>query len=601
MAKYNDLSVPVPAENRVINHKTGEVFHVVEKVYIPDRKYNSDRRSVIGYVNSPDETTMTPNANYARYYPEEFRMAAQDILPPVRIRVGAYLMTLAIGQQWGLYDALVQSFGPESANRLMDAAMGCALTGGDPSDADSVMEDQLRFGERPGPEDHEPEPVSREAAAAFLDAWLKACRKRGTDRVWICLENAGREKGRCCLYAADARDGTPVSYVLAPDEQTALGEMLDGLRLHGITAEGILADRQACDEADYRFLTESGLRFAALLPEDSPGFAQMYEMYGARLRQHSVYRAAPYTYAASGLSRAFAGEDEGCVTLIYDSKAGFERAERLNEDVEREAARLNAEAESCPEPDAALTSFLCCITADDTVRYEADHEALDAAKAAEGYSAAAGSRDLSAREIVTLMHLRDRMEEMTPWPDFRSQEEEESRVLASFAARVVKTRFSRLCETLGYDPVRMSREMIQLSLVRYEGYRYEALHHVSGSQIRLMNEVGFDASDLSLIVDQETGRARSGAPGLMQSLPLRDLFPADSEEAPPCGEKAPEEPPAPRKRGRPKGVPNRPKEVLEAERARRASMPKRGPGRPRGSKNRKKEPDGRPETESTAP
>ena len=44
-------------------------------------------------------------------------------------------------------------------------------------------------------------------------------------------------------------------------------------------------------------------------------------------------------------------------------------------------------------------------------------------------------------------------------------------------------------------------------------------------------------------------------------------------------------------RGRPKGVKNRPKEVIQAEREQKSMMPKRGRGRPVGSKNRVKEPE----------
>ncbi len=654
MAIYRNIIVPVPATNRVINHKKGLVFHVREKVYQSDLQYNKDKRCLIGYLNGTDETTMNPNANYAWYYPEEFRNASKNKLAPVIKRVGIYTIMLAICQQWGVYQALVEATGPENANNLMDYAMYCLLSKSNVmKDYEVLMKDQLLFGDQLYSDSSMGSFFQRDVTAShieeFRSRWAGACKKRGVKHVWLCIDgsnndcrgkkidyaeeghNKSHKKCNCYsyMYAVDARDGMPITYRLYRGgriDSKELNEIVGVLHGYGVEVEGIVLDRGFCTIECFRLILDAHYKYIIKLKENTGGYRLMYEKYGELLKHDSSTWVAPHTYAITGKGRVFKKYDEeSYITLMYDSENGRERADYLNEEIEKEAKRLNEEAVAGgnPVPNSKYRRFFIKVPVGNTILFDIDYASLDQEKASKGYSAIACSHNLTSKEIAVLYGKRDASEKQ--YMIMKSQlgfhtgrahttEGIEARHLACFVAQIVKTKLSGICHSLKYEPTTAFKELSFLCIQRNPDNEYEYFYNASDKQLALMNAVGLDQKDMKTVAEEESRRANGKVFNQTKKLPLREIFRMDEQESPlpitsePAkkkeadaslekpkkeadADKPMKEAPMtlmPKKRGRKPGTKNRPKEIIEAEKAAKAAVPKRGPGRPKGSKNKPK-------------
>ena len=654
MAVYRNISVPVPKENVVINHETGTVYYIREKVYLPEVRYNRDKRCIIGYMNSTDESTMNPNSNYATYYSEAFMIASKNKLAPVIKRVGMYTMTLAISQQWGIYPALVEAAGPDNANNLMDYAMYCSLSKRNVmKDYEVMMKEQLLFGDKLYSDSSLgsffKEKVTASHIEDFKAKWVESCIKRGVKRVWVCIDgsnndcrgkkiqyaeegkNKSHKKCNCYsyMYAVDAEDGTPVTYRLYRGgrvDNKELNEIIGFLHKYGIDVEGVILDRGFCTLDCFRLILEAKYKYIIKLKENTNGYRVMYEDFGDILKHDSSQWVAPHTYAITAKTRVFKKYDtESYVTLIYDSENGQERADYLNNEVEKEVARLNDEAIKGRKavPNSKYRRFLTKVPIGDTTLYDIDHTLLDQAKAAKGYSAIACSHNLTFKEVAILYGKRDVSEKqymiMKSQLGFHSgrahtTEGLEARHLSCFVAQIVKTKFAIICNKLSYEPTVAFKELSFLCIQRTPENEYDYFNNASEKQLELLNAVGFDQKDMKDVAEEESRRANKRVFNQVKKLKLREMFKEEGQdsdtETPPKSDgeekgKQPsadskkkikstptvqqDNPCAPRKRGRKPGTKNRPKEVIEAEKAAKAAAPKRPRGRPKGSPNKPKE------------
>ncbi len=76
-----DLSVKVAIlENSIIskNTKASYVYFCLKKPYIKNKKYNSDKRVMIGKVDPSDHTSIFSNENFKKLFPNEYESIKTD-------------------------------------------------------------------------------------------------------------------------------------------------------------------------------------------------------------------------------------------------------------------------------------------------------------------------------------------------------------------------------------------------------------------------------------------------------------------------------------------------------------------------------------------
>lgn len=81
---------------------TAYVEYTYGRKYIPEKRYNVPQRTTIGKVSSDDETMMSPNPNFMKYFPEielpeetvTFFLILQHTLSFRRIMRGSIIRTM---------------------------------------------------------------------------------------------------------------------------------------------------------------------------------------------------------------------------------------------------------------------------------------------------------------------------------------------------------------------------------------------------------------------------------------------------------------------------------------------------------------------------
>ena len=189
-----NVLVPIP-ENAYVSKTTAEVFLIQESVYHPEKGYCTNKKKVIGRAVSSKE--MYPNTYFKLTYPEIFNEHTPDksesIIP--HLSYGLYAAVLGVGTETGLYPILVECFGPEKANAVMDYAMYSALTQSNVTkDFLASMKNQMLFSEKPRNDTWYSElfktGISDEQALKFQEKWIAHCAEKGTTDFWISLDGS---------------------------------------------------------------------------------------------------------------------------------------------------------------------------------------------------------------------------------------------------------------------------------------------------------------------------------------------------------------------------------------------------------------------------
>ena len=142
MAVYRNIVVAVP-DNAYVE-KDSTVFVKDKNEYDPLKQYNRVKHTIIG--RSIGNGRMYPNSNFRLRYPTIFEEASGEKLPRQTKRIGFYTTILSLVETTGLYDALIQSYGIENANMIIDFSMYSIINHSCVADQyPSVMEDQLLF------------------------------------------------------------------------------------------------------------------------------------------------------------------------------------------------------------------------------------------------------------------------------------------------------------------------------------------------------------------------------------------------------------------------------------------------------------------------
>ena len=126
---YKEYETEIPREKNIICHRTDD--HRVEKVIDQHRRSASGKiskkRVLIGYVASP--TTMYPNDNYAKYYPEEWKkLTGKNVKNYETVVIGLKAVLREIVTKSGLDDTLRGVYGTQDTNFMYDRTMYALLT-----------------------------------------------------------------------------------------------------------------------------------------------------------------------------------------------------------------------------------------------------------------------------------------------------------------------------------------------------------------------------------------------------------------------------------------------------------------------------------------
>ena len=637
MAVYHNVSVPVPPEATV--NRNGRVYLTTEKHYDKIHQYNTNKRIIIGWINSADHSTMNPNENYAARFPDQFSAASDRTLPDAVKRIGMFVFSLAVSSNIGLYQVLVDSCGPEYANFVMDFAMySIQYKSNVAKDFEVLMKGQMLFSSKLHGDSWISEFFMRKIDADIIQTfklkWLDVCKKKGMKNVWLCIDGSNNdtaaadsemaEKGRAkskknsdiyaYMYAVSADDGTPVTFSVYRGSQVdskGFQDVIACLSASGLAVEGVILDRGFCDKKTVKTIVDSGYKYVIMMKESMNGFKSMLQKHGQEIRNNGHYLSGPGMFSTVDKDKIFSDSDrDSYIALVYDAENAGERVKRFTKNVLDAMGKFREDIKTISEPKIStrISKYLNVDLEKKSISINEDQfqEELDK----KGFSALACSEPFAAEEILALYDLRDASEKQfmilksqLGYDTGRSHQDEgiESRHFIAFAAGIIRNELSKHCKQVHYELTRALKELNFLCISRLSDNRYMAVQNASTRQADLLKSVGLSESDLDYFARRESAKVNGEAYDQIAKLPEHKAE-VGGDSATGNGKKHPGRPKGSKKteekseswqeekpkarRGRPPGSKNRPKEVIEAEKKEKEAR-KGKPGRPAGSKNKK--------------
>ncbi len=611
---YYDLrEIPIPDFAKV--NKANDVVYV--QLNTRNKRGDFNRRNI---GKRAKDGTMYVNDNFRRYYPDLWnehygeRMEAKNDF----LHCGLYAAVLGILKKTKLYDVLLESLGPNTANALIDFSMYCILYRSNSAISyTSLMEDQALFSSSPYSDPwyselfHKMDGVDRKR---FLEKWLEKCKGDGLEEVWLCVDgsnnecssesatllNPGHSKTKTnndivsYMYAVDSRTGMPVTYDVyygSIVDKTAFDGIIKKLKDNGIKVRGVILDRGFCSNGVIDTVEEMGCSYVIMAPSSTKAGIYMITTYANKIRwkvdyivdRRGIFGIKDKTQLFSNSKR------EGWAYLFFDAAAGSERALRLIENImEAHDVTLSEikEGKALSFPHGTKKYFN--LIKDENgivVDVEYNNDAWQTELDSKGYSVIISSDDLTPKEVDGFYDMRDVSEKT--YSTIKSQLGFSvtrtsgdtailNKMLLLFIATIIRREFINTCKRISVPTSTVIAELNKIHMILGTNNQYYIPHKESGKASLFLEEYGIKTDVLEAIVDDYNGRANNNS--LERTLP------------PPFVRKGPGRPKKdtpkvkkePKKRGRPLGAKNK-KTLLREQKEREKLNPpeKRKPGRPR--------------------
>ena len=629
---YNILVDIPPDAHRCSDNR---VYVVLEKRYFKDVQYNKDDRAWLGKAVS--DTQMHPNETYKIMYPETLKGVPHLNVPIYVKRTGMYAASLAIGERTGLYEDLINNFGPRSANLIMDYATYSIITKSNVAkDFETEMADKMLFlGESYSDSwinDQFNDVISDNQIQAFKNAWLKHFNSEELANVWLCIDGSNdnceadideAEHGKAkshknidiisFLYAV-TETGVPVfSQIYRGSRVDCQGikEMLAIMEGIGIKPKGFILDRGFCDENCIRLLQEGHHEFVIMMKENTSGFQELLEKYQSEIRLRWKYAIGRGLFGASDRVRLFKRPSlETDASIIWDGKNGVDRINYLIDGLMEaiQAAEIEIRKGALPRIPEKYKAYMRIKPNGDTLELEVLEGVIQSEIEGKGFYGLVTSRPMAAKEANDVYDLRDCSEKQyslmkTQLGDsaFRAHNLHRIAVreVIAFVASVIRHEIMRKCRNAkpSIDTNTAIKELNLINMNLIGNNRYQVIHNQCRRQKEIMALLGITDDNLDHIAAYETNRLNQKAVHPVQSLSSTAAETAgnggktssgsvDSRMRSHKSDAKTDEGDVnltnKRGPGRPKGSRNKPKSAGPEP------VPKRGPGRPKGSKNKPK-------------
>lgn len=630
MRRGTDYNVLVDIPSEAHRCSDDRVYVVLEKRYFEDVKYNKDDRAWLGKAVS--DTQMHPNDTYKMLYPEGLKSVPHPNLPVYVKHMGMYAAALAIGERSGLYEDLVASFGPRSANLIMDYATYSIITKSNVmKDFETEMADKMLFlGEAYSDSwinDQISNTINDCQLQAFKNAWMKHFTDEELSNVWLCIDGSNdnceanideAEHGKAkshknidiisFVYAVTGT-GTPVTsqiYRGSRVDSQAIKEMLAIMEGCGIKPKGFILDRGFCDAGCIRLLNREHHNFVIMMKENTNGFQELLGKYQNAIRLKWKYAIGHGLFGTSDRVTLFKSDTlESDVSIIWDGKNGIDRINYLIDGLMETIQEVESEIQKGNKPiiPDKYKAYLRINSKEDSMELDVLDDVIQTEIEGKGFHGLIMSRAMTAKEANDVYDLRDCSEKQYSLMKtqlgnsvFRAHNMHRIAVreVIAFVASIIRHEIMAKCREAkpSIDTNTAIKELNLINMNLISGNCYRVIHNQCKRQKEIMRLLGITTENLDYIAAYETDRLNRRTVHPVQSLSMNNEPASDNETRKrgpgrPKGRKnkpkiAEQEPTVKRKPGRPKGSKNKPKlETAEPN-------IKRKPGRPKGSKNKPK-------------
>ena len=578
-ADRNAPDAPVPDFAYTDRHD-GRVF---VRLLDGDGKY---RKKTIGYLtdSAAGAERMIPNRYFRDKYRDLYEESCPDVIvPPRELSMGMYALTLGITAKNGLYDDLVNVYGPVFANVILDYAMflvwhrqGEAVSFAKNMAGEVLFEDRLRS--ESWYADFFARKLNEDSHHEFRIKLAQRLKSQGLKKVWLAMTDGGvsefchenktpsgktagcREKGgkSCCIYALDASSGQPVTYFVCEDGvpgnkafQKAAAMMSAFLGSLDAEIEGIILGSGFAKEQVFEIIAEHNWKYVSMLPSDALGHLEMIREYGDAIRWKSAYLICDDAvqdealFGISGNEKLFAEhERRSAVCLYYDGARGSFRSAKLLERIQaaarkaREAISRNTAVIIPPDLEKYIAIDRDGIDREGIDRKSAEqkvtvrYDELDNSLASLGFFSLAVSQGIDPVRAISIFRMREAAE--TPYAVLESQDDgtasrgnssagRQNRFAPWFISSLIRYEIAKACRKLELDADQMIQSMEQVILTYTAEEKYEAAGNLTSEAKALLGEFGIAEDTLERLAAQFNDRSRPDSKNPVRSLPSGDF------------------------------------------------------------------------------
>lgn len=611
---YYDLrEIPIPDFAKV--NKSNDVVYV--QLNTRNKRGDFNRRNI---GKRAKDGTMYVNDNFRRYYPDLWnehygeRMEAKNDF----LHYGLYTAVLGILKKTKLYDVLLDSFGPNTANALIDFSMYCILYRSNSAMSyTSLMEEQALFADAPYSDSwysdlfHKMEGSDRKR---FLDKWLEKCKQDGLEEVWLCVDgsnnecssesatlaNQGHSKTKTnndivsYMYAVDSRNGMPVTYdvyygsIVDKTEFTSIAKKLID---SGIKVKGVILDRGFCSLGVINAVEEMGCSYIIMAPSSTKAGTYMITTYADKIRwkvDYIVDRRG--IFGIKDKTQLFSNSPkEGWTYLFFDAANGSERALRLIENVmETYSVVLSQIKEGKELTSLHGTKKFFNLLKDENgnvTGLEYNKNEWQSELDSKGYSVLFSSDDLPPEKVDELYDMRDVSEKI--YSTIKSQlgfsvtrtsgdNAILNKMMLLFVATIIRREFINTCKEINTPTNTVIAELNKIHMILGTNNQYYIPHKESGKAALFLEKYGIKTGVLEAVVDDYNERKNNNSLERTLPLPFVRKGPGRPKKNTPKVVKEP------KKRGRPLGSKNKKTLLREQKEWEKTHPPvKRKPGRPK--------------------
>lgn len=543
---YHDLRIGKPKGTKYYKRNGSVyVYHVLESKYIPEKKYNVDKKVCIGKMI--DEQYMNPNDNYFKYYDHQVETMAEPPLFSDSIKMGNNLVISKVLKDIDLLE-LIDSIHGEDSKLIMDLISYFIVC------EDSVMQHYRDYAFEHGLFSNKivddtyiskmlNDRISYADTQLFLQAWNKMQTKE--EVVYISYDSTNMntvsegiemaefghakdddEKPQVNIsYAINQENGRPLFQELYPGSLIDNGQckfMVDKAKEYGYSNVGFLLDRGYCASENIKYFDRNKFDFLMMMKTNQAFVKEAIQEVMMKLKLNVAYFIESHNVYGTTVKKKLYAKDERerSYHIYYDEvRAAQQRIDLMNY-YRRVCADLDkkVDAKITKREDVGKYTKAFKLHYDDNGylrSYEQKIDYIQKESEGLGYFVLVSSKEISAKEALDIYRNRDSIEKvfrsLKSWLGFgtfrvHGQTALEAKSHLIFLASIVRNEISQRMKPLkekdrkNYTVPSIIRELDKMTIIKNTNGEYVRRYALTSKQKKILAQFSITEKDFNEFV-----------------------------------------------------------------------------------------------------
>lgn len=543
---YHDLKIEQPKGTKYYKRNGSVyVYHVLESKYIPEKKYNIDKKICIGKMI--DDQYMNPNDNYFKYYDHQVEVLNEPPIISDTLKMGNHLVISKILNETNLMELIESVHGVDSKTiydlisyfiicedsvmqHYPDYAYEHALFSNqivDDTYISKMLNDRITYSD----------------TQLFLQAWNTLQSK--DEVIYISYDSTNmntvsegiemaefghakddNEKPQVNIsYAINQDNGRPLFQEIYPGsvvDNSQCKYMIDKAREYGYKNVGFLLDRGYCAASNIEYFDFHEFDFLMMMKTGQKFVNEAIQEVQMKLRLNVSYFIPSHNVYGTTVKKVLYAKDkkERYYHIFYDEvRASQQRIDlmnyyqRISNELDKKVDEKIAKRENISNYEKAFK-----LRYDDNGylrSYEQKMNVIQEESQKLGYFVMVSSKEMSAKEALDIYRNRDSIEKifrsLKSWLGFgtfrvHGQAALEAKTHLMFIASIVRNEIFQKLKPLqdkdrkNFTVPSVIRELDKITITRNVNGEYVRRYALTKKQKKILSQYGVTEKDLNELV-----------------------------------------------------------------------------------------------------